>query len=366
MINSGFIARSGWRLVLAATLVVVLVGCTGYGNVRTEGTLRFGMENVPEGERRLFPPPPEVPRYSYVGQLIGERNFVASGRPQTWWRRLLRVLVGQGDQAAPVELARPQGGLSDARQRVLVTDVGAPAVYVFDREAGRLEVWEQALPGRAFASPVSIVTDLEGGFLVSDSQLGFVARLDDQGRPQQPLGEGVLLRPTGLFRDGDRLYVADAQQHMVHVFSLPGGERVAAWGARGQGAGEFNGPTFLAIRGDELLVADTLNARIQVLNKHTGAYLREIGSRGTRLGQFMLPKGLAHDSDGNLYVVDSYFDSLLVFDSEGTLLFHLGGTGYTTGNFFSPSAVWVDGANLVHLSDTFNGRVALFQFLGGD
>lgn len=366
MSRLSFVGFLGWRRSVAVALLVLLAGCSGHSQVRTEGVLRFGMEDVPEGQRRLFPPPPEVPRYSYVGQLIGEQNFVEARRPLAWWRKVWRALVGQAEQTAPVELARPQGGYVDARQRVLVADVGAPAVYVFDRIAGQFEVWEYAAPGRLFASPVSIATNPGGGFLVADSTLGIVARLDDAGRAQLPIGEGVLLRPIGVVRDGDRLYVADAQQHTVHVFSLPGGQRVATWGGRGQQPGQFSGPTFLAIRGDELLVADTLNARVQVLDKTTGAYRREIGTRGTRLGQFMLPKGLAHDSDGNLYVVDSYFDSLLVFDPDGVLLFHLGGTGYTTGNFLSPSAVWVDSANLVHLSDTFNGRVVLFQFLGGD
>lgn len=366
MSSSAFLVLPGWRAALAVSLFVLIAGCSGYGHVRSEGVLRFGMEDVPEGQRRLFPPPPEVPRYSYLGQLIGEQNFVESRRPQSWWRVILRNLVGQSDQVPPVELARPQGGIVDARQRVVVADVGAPAVFVFDRVGGRFEVWEYAAPGRAFVSPVSIATNEGGGFFVSDSTLGIVARLGDDGRPQPPIGEGALLRPTGIVRDGNRLYVADAQQHAVHVFSLPKGDRVAVWGSRGQGAGQFNGPTFLSIRGDELLIADTLNARIQVLDKNSGDYRREFGSRGSRLGQFMLPKGLAHDGDGNLYVVDSYFDSLLVFDPDGALLFHLGGTGYTTGNFYSPSAVWVDSANLVHVSDTFNGRVALFQFLGGD
>jgi hypothetical protein len=30
-----------------------------------------------------------------------------------------------------------------------------------------------------------------------------------------------------------------------------------------------------------------------------------------------------------------------------------------------PSGVWVDGRNRVHVADMFNGRVVLFQFLGG-
>ena len=43
----------------------------------------------------------------------------------------------------------------------------------------------------------------------------------------------------------------------------------------------------------------------------------------------------------------------------------IGGTGKATGRFYLPAGVWVDAKNRVHVADMFNGRVVLFQFLGG-
>lgn len=355
------------RILVGSALLFLVAGCASVGLERPRGVLRLGMEDAPEGRRVFFPPPPEVPRYSYAGQLIGERNFVPDAAARvSAWARFWRALVGQAGTENLIELARPQGVVTDTRKRILVTDVGVPSIRVFDPQAGRLAVWEYAAPGQQFVSPVSIVSTRDGGFLVSDSSLGLIAHLGPDGQPLHPFGEGIVARPTGLAHDGERLFVADAQTHQVHVFDLASGAKVASWGARGHGPGEFSGPTFLLLHGNELFVSDTLNARVQVLDKRDGSYLRSIGSRGTRLGQFMLPKGLASDSDGNLYVIDSYFDSMLVFAPRGELLLHIGGTGYASGNFFSPSAVWVDSSNMVYLTDTFNGRVVLFQFLGGD
>ena len=42
--------------------------------------LRYGVQDAPEGKRLLWPPEPEVPRYMYAGQLLGEANFRAPER----------------------------------------------------------------------------------------------------------------------------------------------------------------------------------------------------------------------------------------------------------------------------------------------
>ena len=68
---------------------------------------------------------------------------------------------------------------------------------------------------------------------------------------------------------------------------------------------------------------------------------------------------------GNVYVVESYYDSLLVFNAAGEFLMPIGGTGTATGRFYLPAGVWVDAGNRVHVADMFNGRIVLFQFLGG-
>ena len=93
--------------------------------------------------------------------------------------------------------------------------------------------------------------------------------------------------------------------------------------------------------------------------------VRKFGQRGLYLGNLVRPKGVAVDSEGNVYVVESYYDSLLVFSTRGEFLLPIGGTGTATGRFYLPAGVWVDARNRVHIADMFNGRVVLFQFLGG-
>lgn len=352
------------RTLAALLLVALLAGCAGMQ--RPPGVLHFGMEDAPEGKRVFFPPPPEIPRYSYAGQLVGEQNFVIDRQKESTWQSIWRVIAGLGHEEQLVELARPQGIVTDARKRIVVADVGQPSVRVFDPVDGRLHVWPFATRGETFSAPVGVAAAPDGSFFVADSALGVIAHLDPEGRPLDPIGLDQLVRPTGVALAGQRLYVADSALHQIRVFDLQTRALVAEWGERGNEPGHFMAPTFLAVRGQELYVADTLNARIQVLDAERGTLIRAFGTRGSQLGQFMLPKGLAFDAEDNLYVVDSFFDTLLIFNVAGDLLLNIGGAGYATGAFQSPSAVWVDDANRVYLADTFNGRVALFQFLGGD
>lgn len=328
--------------------------------------LHFGMQDAPEGKRLMWPPEPEVPRYLYAGQLLGEANFRRPGEAARGAGGFLRWLAGiiAGD-ARPVELQRPQSGAVDEAGRIYVTDVSRQAVYVFDPLAGRLDVWEKAEGLANFATPVAVAVG-NGLIYVSDAELGIVARIDRKGETQGAIGRGILKRPTGLAFDAQRgeLYVSDTAAHDIKVFDLSGALR-RVLGRRGEGEGEFNFPTHLAFAGGELYVTDTMNSRIQVLDGASGRMQRSFGARGLYVGNLVRPKGVALDSEGNVYVVESYYDHLLVFDRLGRFLMGIGGLGAESGKFYLPAGVWTDHLNRVFVADMFNGRVILFQHLGG-
>ena len=352
--------RTAFALLLVS---LVLAGCASDNGT---ATMRYGIEDAPEGKRLLWPQPPEVPRYMFSGQLTGEANFVRDGGGESRLGSFFRWLAGvvSGD-AQPIVLQRPQSGMVDETGRVFVTDVSRQAVFVFDEPAGRLLVWERADARRGFVAPSGIAAAADGGIWVADAQLALVAHLDREGNPLQPVGKGILRRPTGVAWDaaGRRLFVADAYAHDIKVFDAAG-NLIDSIGRRGDGPGEFNFPTHLALAGDDLYVTDTMNSRVQLISL-TGGSPRVFGERGLYIGNLVRPKGVAVDSEGNVYVVESYYDHLLVFNRKGEFLMPIGGMGYETGKFYLPAGVWVDRRNRVFIADMFNGRVTVFQFLGG-
>jgi DNA-binding beta-propeller fold protein YncE len=348
-----------------AAALLLLTACATVEPVR--GRLHYGMGEAPEGERLLWPAPPEVPRFLYVGTLTGEQNFRREAPPASRWQAIGRWLVGLDERSnAPVVLQRPVAIVGDDEGRLYVSDASRQAVFVFDEKAGALQVWDQAEPALRFVSPAGLALAPGGGLFVADAELGAVLRVDATGKPLAVLGRGLLQRPTGLARDARRglIFVADTMAHDVKVFSDDGVlQRVI--GRRGEAPGEFNFPTHLALAQGELFVTDTLNSRVQVFDAGSGAPVRQFGARGLYLGNLVRPKGVGVDAEGHVYVVESYFDSLLVFSGQGDFLLPIGGTGTATGRFYLPAGVWVDARNRVHVADMFNGRVVLFQFLGG-
>jgi DNA-binding beta-propeller fold protein YncE len=352
-------------LVPLLLALAVLAGCAG----DEKRVLRLNAAPTAETKRIMFPPisDGEVPRYLYVGELLGEQNFApAEGGEESGLKKALRWLVGFFENPEPVVLQRPQAGVVDESGRILVTDVSRGAVYVFDEAGGRLDVWELAEGFRHFISPSGIALGPEGRVFVADADLQRVFLLDRNGKGIGIIGQDQLMRPTGIAWDPNAalLYVSDTQAHQIKVFDMTG-RLVRSLGRRGEGPGEFNFPTHLAFSHDRLYVTDTMNARVQVISPEDGRPELVFGERGTQYGNLVRPKGVAVDSESNIYVIESYHDHLLVYDRRGRFLLPIGGTGQAVGKFYLPGGVWVDARNRVYVADTFNGRVVIFQFLGG-
>ncbi len=341
-------------------LTLLMAGCA-------ETHLVMNLTDTSQGVApKVWPAPPDEPRYRYVGELTGEDNF----RPDNWANpsnatKLFDWLVGLTSfNSQPVVLQRPQSGMVDAEGRIYVTDVGRGAVFVFDKPAGKLEVWDTAHGDVRFVNPIGITQGARDELLVTDSELRSVFRLDKKGNPVGEFGHDILERPTGLARDAQRgrIYVADTRAHDIKVFN-DDGKLMNVIGQRGEGDGEFNFPTHLAFVADKLYVTDTLNSRIQIFNAD-GNFIAKFGKLGLNVGNLVRPKGVAVDSASNIYVIESLYDSLLVFDDKGRTLLALGGSGKEIGEFYLPSGVWIDSHDQVYIADMYNGRITVLQFLG--
>lgn len=351
-----------WFAFLAVLASALLSGCA-----ETKYLMRLDPEVLPEHSARVWPAAPETPRFRYVGQLLGEDNFVPDNSKQiSTGTQLMRWLVGLFDgQEEKLVLKRPQTGTVDSRGRVYVSDVSNQAVFVFDQAGGHLLLLTQAEPGRTFVTPVGVAEGANGEILVADAELGRVFRLDPEGNPLGSFGKDILMRPTGLARDAQRgrTYVADTHAHDVKVFDDEG-RLIDSIGHHGEGEDELNYPTHLAFADDKLYVTDGMNARVQVFDLQ-GRIIGTLGQRGIYYGNLTRPKGVTVDTHGNVYVVESFYDNLLVFNSEGRFLMPIGGTGKEIGQFYLPSGVWSDRQNRIYVADMFNGRIVIFQLIGG-
>jgi len=97
---------------------------------------------------------------------------------------------------------------------------------------------------------------------------GTVKRIEaaEIARPGSEEDAAVLGRPLALALGGDVLFVADAQDCAIKVFSKEG-RFLRAFGRKGQGPGELSFPSGVAAAGDRVLVADKFNSRVQVFDR---------------------------------------------------------------------------------------------------
>lgn len=359
------------RLTAIVLLVSLVGGCASTEAIR--GQLNYDIR--PEAARPdvLWPPPPETPRYRYLGELVGEPNFAKSEKKQAALKTAFNWLVGLFEGNTPVLLQRPQHGAVSDSGRIYVVDAGRNAVLAFDpnppaeddseNRDGQLLIWNKATNNRHFAAPVAVAIAWNGDIVVSDAILGAVVRLNNKGEPIGTLGADQLKRPTGLAFDEARglLFVADTVANDIKVFDGTG-KLVKTFGTPGEGPGEFNAPTHLAFSAGQLYVSDTLNSRIQVFDGD-GHRIREFGDRGLYVGNLMRPKGVALGDAGITYVVESYFGHLLAFNKHSELLLSITGSGVKGGEFQLPSGVWTDKQGRLFIADMFNGRIVVFQFI---
>ena len=350
------------KSAVTTLIVFVLAGCASAPRV-----MQYYPEPAAASTGVAWPDSTRVPRLEYAGQLVGEDNFVVENQDQDRGTRLLRWIVGltaSGDDAE--QLIRPQSGTVDTSGRILVTDAGRQAVFVFDEAQADFDIWYDAAPGVGFLSPVGIAAAQNGNLIIADAELAEVFVLSDEGVPIARFGHGMLSRPTGVSvdRSNGEIYIADTGAHEIKVFSAQL-EILRSIGIPGTEPGQFNSPMHISVRGDSLYVSDTLNARVQIYSILDGTLQRIVGSGGTYVGNMVRPKGVAVDSGGNIYVVESYHDHLLIYDSEGRFLQPIGGNGTNIGQFFLPAGAWSDDDDRIFVADMFNGRVVIFQFVGG-
>ena len=176
---------------------------------------------------------------------------------------------------------------------VLLLHRGANAdpVVAVDRQGRVLRSWGKGL----FKIPHSIKVDADGNVWTTDAGDGLVIKFTPDGKKLQeialadaPVGKDCgfpsaavnnFIDACGttdlLFLPAGRLFLTDGYGKMRVLEYTNAGERVRAWGGRGEGQGQFRVPHGLAYDGASVLfVADRDNGRVQRFDL-TGRFLGE-------------------------------------------------------------------------------------------
>jgi DNA-binding beta-propeller fold protein YncE len=309
------------------------------------------------------------------------RNL-ATGAPLPWQgggiAGVICLSVVLGLTAATFAASREDGAKSDGStvrakdQSVIVGPEGAPfnmpsdaavgrngSLYVLDGVNHRVVVYDNEGRFRSqfgsrggglgqLAYPLGIATDSTGRVYVADSGNHRFQIFTAEGKPLEavPLpaaASGVPPDPTDVALDAarQRLYIADNDNHVIHVYSLADRRFESVWGGPGRDQRQFRFPFLLDVSAQGyLLVVEPINTRVQVLNPD-GKFVNFIAGWGIQPGQLFRPKGVTACGP-RVYVTDSYLGHVQVFTLDGTFLGVLADAAGKPMSFVTPTGITND------------------------
>ncbi|MAE60749.1 MAG: hypothetical protein CMJ49_05260 [Planctomycetaceae bacterium] len=233
-----------------------------------------------------------------------------------------------------------------------------PAVSL-PQSVGRILLGDQ--PPHTMVTPFAICTDDRNRLFVADSnaQLIHVFDLDSRAYDQwKPAGHTVTFaQPVGIaFDPSGRIIVADSVAQELLIFDRTGSltDRV--------GHGVLQRPTGVAVdpTTGRLLVADAGAHQILVFSRQ-GNLLRRLGEQGTELGQFNYPTHVALDPQRQLYVTDSLNFRIQHFDADLNPLRIIGRQGHLPGYFSMPKGIATDSDGHLYTIDAHFEAVQIFN-----
>jgi DNA-binding beta-propeller fold protein YncE len=168
---------------------------------------------------------------------------------------------------------------------------------------------------------------------------------------------------------GDRIIVADKDNHRVQVLTYPDGRYVKTIGKntennKGSINGQFDRPCSVAVDSeDNIYVYDAGNSRIQIFTSD-GKYKNTIGINIEKITKTL--GGIALDGEGYIIVaLNHHLQVIRIADGVHTRI--IGGEqGANDGEFNTPKGIAFDNAGNIIVADSGNNRVQVLRYSNGN
>ena len=310
----------------------------------------------------VWPPPPDEAKVKFVTLYRGGSDLEGG---QSFLRFLGEDVEGN--------FRRPHGIVADRKGNIFVSDTELLIVYKLDFEKKRSTTIGES-GTQQVRIPMGLAIDNDRGYLfIADLFSKTVMVYDkDTGSFKFAIGQAAdtFKRPVSIALNTktQMVYVADTKLHMVKVFDYSGKFLFSIGkGERSLEDDGFNVPSSVAIspKDGKLYVSDMFNRYIKVFTSD-GKFVKKIGQGvGTGFGFFSKLIGVALDSEGHLYGLDVDFGNFQIFDEESNqLLTYVSKSGKNPGDLLLPTTIFIDEKDRIYVTDTFNFRVQVFQYLG--
>jgi len=266
----------------------------------------------------------------------------------------------------PGEFSYPRAAVFDQQRRLYVVDKAA-RIQCFTAGGEFLHEWR--MPDCAAGKPTGLGVGPDGRIYAADTHYSRVVVFEPDGTRVAEFGSrgegpGQFIMPTDVAVDADgHVYVSEyGGNDRISKFSTER-EFLFSFGGPDSGRAMLQRPQGLLLAGDgSLWVTDAGNHRICRFSPD-GELLQEFGKSGTGLGELRFPYGIDVLSDGTLVICEYGNNRLQRFTRAGRSLGTWGTAGRRSGQLAYPWSVVVGPEDDVFVIDSGNNRVQVFDGL---
>lgn len=258
-------------------------------------------------------------------------------------------------------LPQPRAIRIGGENEIIVLDKGG-RVLLFDFDGKLKRQWR--MPQTQAGHPEGACRLKDGRIAVADTHYNRIVIFTDNGEVGHTFGtlgegEGQFIYPVKVVQDDDGyLYVLEyGGNDRVQKFTVEGGF-IAAIGSFGTAPGELSRPAGLLWHAGKLYIAEADNHRVSVFTDH-GEFVEILTQRRNKGQPIELdfPYDLALGPDGLLYVVEYGGGRVTAMTLDGQLVGRFGQAGMGEGQFRTPWGIAADPRGHVWVADTGNRRI---------
>ena len=254
----------------------------------------------------------------------------------------------------------PRGMTVSAHNEYLVLD-NAGRVLAYDQNGDLQKQWW--MPEYAIGKAEGILVLKDGRIAVADTHYHRIVFFDHEGNFTGTFGQrgsepGDFVYPVKIAQDPDEnLYICEyGQNDRVQKFR-PDGTFILQFGGPGIEPGKFQRPSGIVWYDQKLYVVDAFNNRIQVFTDE--GKLVEILGESDKIAEVCYPYDITVDQNGDLYAIEYKAGRVSKFSRSGRLLGRYGssGPGQKVAQFSTPWGLKIDRRGRLYVCDTGNRRI---------
>jgi len=304
--------------------------------------------------------------------VLGMLVFLTVKRNALFVICFLCCLGCESETSQPVSSAQVIGGIGlsggrfvtpravDANDEIIVVIDKSRRCQILNHKGDCLNSWELPIGTKGY--PTGVTLDDDGNIWVSNTHDQNVLVLSQDGELLRTfgtygVGEGEFLYPTDIaFADG-KVFVSEyGGNDRVSAFTYEG-EYLYSFGSIGSHEGQFKRPQSIALHSvsGELYIANAGNHCIDVFSL-SGQWQKRIGNAGRSAGELLYPYGIDFIDERHFVVCEYGNNRLQVFSVDGESKGLLGIAGNESGLFKTPWAVVKIKKGLL-VADTGNNRL---------